>query len=185
MLILVHPQVVKIVNEILALNMIESRELIKMLKKELNIPDGGMPMGMPMMGMPMGGGGGAPAGGGAAADAGAAAAAAPAAEKTEFDLKLASFNAADKVRLHPHCGCVRANSTTAATTTTITATVYTSTTATTATTTTITTDTLLIIIADSCAPNSIVDLKLTRLLAVAAQGHQGGEDHHWAGAQGE
>jgi len=66
--------VVKLVNEILALNMIESRELIKMLKKELNIPEGGMPMGMPMMGMPMGG---APAaGGGGAAARGPAPAAA-------------------------------------------------------------------------------------------------------------
>lgn len=92
-------QVVKLVNEILALNMIESRELIKMLKKELNIPEGGMPMGMPMMGMPMMGGGAAPAGAAAAGGAAPAAAEAPKAEKTEFDLKLASFNAADKLKV--------------------------------------------------------------------------------------
>ena len=86
-------------NEILALNMIESRELIKMLKKELNIPEGGMPMGMPMMGMPMGGAPAAGGGGAAAGGAAPAAAEAPAAEKTEFELKLASFNAADKLKV--------------------------------------------------------------------------------------
>eukprot|EP00802_Teleaulax_amphioxeia_P004195 Tamp_04199.p4 GENE.Tamp_04199~~Tamp_04199.p4 ORF type:complete len:210 (-),score=74.08 Tamp_04199:1053-1682(-) len=92
-------KVVKLVNEILALNMIESRELIKMLKKELNIPEGGMPMGMPMMGMPMGGAPAAGGGGAAAGGAAPAAAEAPAAEKTEFELKLASFNAADKLKV--------------------------------------------------------------------------------------
>lgn len=83
------------VNEILQLNMIESRELIKMLKKELDIPDG-MPMGMPMMGAPMAAGGAAPAAAGGDA---APADAAPKAEKTEFDLKLESFNAADKLKV--------------------------------------------------------------------------------------
>jgi len=86
-------KVVNLVNEILKLNMIESRELIKMLKKELNIPD--MPMGMPMMGMQMGGGGGAPAAGGAAPVAEAA----PAVEKTEFELKLESFDATSKLKV--------------------------------------------------------------------------------------
>lgn len=85
------------VNEILQLNMIESRELIKMLKKELDIPDG-MPMGMPMMGAPMAAAPGAAPAAGAAAG-GEAAAAAPKAEKTEFDLKLESFNAADKLKV--------------------------------------------------------------------------------------
>mmetsp|Transcript_49558 Transcript_49558/g.79970 ORF Transcript_49558/g.79970 Transcript_49558/m.79970 type:complete len:207 (-) Transcript_49558:574-1194(-) len=86
-------KVVKLVEEIVKLNMIETRELIKMLKKELNIPD--MPMGMPM-GMQMMGGGGAPA----AAPAGVAAeAAAPVVEKTEFELKLESFNAPDKLKV--------------------------------------------------------------------------------------
>jgi len=88
-------KVVKLVNEILQLNMIESRELIKMLKKELDIPDG-MPMGMPMMGAPMAAGGAAPAAAGGDA---APADAAPKAEKTEFDLKLESFNAADKLKV--------------------------------------------------------------------------------------
>jgi large subunit ribosomal protein L7/L12 len=94
-------KVVKLVNEILALNMIESRELIKMLKTELNIPDG-MPMGMPMMmGGGGGGGGGAAPPGAAAAAGGAAEEAAPAAaaEKTEFELKIDSFNAADKLKV--------------------------------------------------------------------------------------
>lgn len=89
-------KVVNLVKEILQLNMIESRELIKMLKKELDIPDG-MPMGMPMMGAPMAAGGAAPAAAGG--DAASAAAAPPAAEKTEFDLKLESFNAADKLKV--------------------------------------------------------------------------------------
>ena len=93
-------KVVKLVNEILALNMIESRELIKMLKTELNIPDG-MPMGMPMMMGGGGGGGGAAPPGAAAAAGGAAIEAAPAAaaEKTEFELKIDSFNAADKLKV--------------------------------------------------------------------------------------
>lgn len=84
------------VKEIVALNMIESRELIKMLKKELDIPDGmPMPM-MPMMGMPAPGAAPAAAGGQAAE---AAAPAEPAAEKTEFELKIESFNAADKLKV--------------------------------------------------------------------------------------
>ena len=88
-----HVQVVKLVQEIVKLNMIETREMIKMLKKELNFPD--MPMGMPM-GMQMMGGGVAPA----AAPAGVAAeAAAPVVEKTEFELKLESFNAPDKLKV--------------------------------------------------------------------------------------
>ena len=86
------------VNEILQLNMIESRELIKMLKKELDIPDG-MPMGMPMMGAPMAAAPGAAPAAGAATGGDAAAADAPKAEKTEFDLKLESFNAADKLKV--------------------------------------------------------------------------------------
>ena len=86
------------VNEILQLNMIESRELIKMLKKELDIPDG-MPMGMPMMGAPMAAPGAAPAAGGGAGGDAAPAEAAPKAEQTEFDLKLESFNAADKLKV--------------------------------------------------------------------------------------
>jgi len=88
-----HVQVVKLVQEIVKLNMIETREMIKMLKKELNFPD--MPMGMPM-GMQMMGGGGAPA---AAPAAVAVEAAAPVVAKTEFELKLESFNAPDKLKV--------------------------------------------------------------------------------------
>eukprot|EP00287_Rhodomonas_sp_CCMP768_P006408 CAMPEP_0196733246 /NCGR_PEP_ID=MMETSP1091-20130531/12391_1 /TAXON_ID=302021 /ORGANISM="Rhodomonas sp., Strain CCMP768" /LENGTH=216 /DNA_ID=CAMNT_0042076607 /DNA_START=35 /DNA_END=685 /DNA_ORIENTATION=- len=87
----------KLGKEIVSLNMIEVKELMEYLKKELGLEDTpmGMPMGMPMGGMPAGGA--APAGGGGGADA---AEAAPAAEeKTSFELKLDSFNAADKLKV--------------------------------------------------------------------------------------
>ena len=85
-------------KQILALNMLESKDLMDILKKELGVPDGMMGMGMPGAGYPMGAAPAAPA----APAAGAAApaeAAAPAQEKTDFELKLESFNAADKLKV--------------------------------------------------------------------------------------
>jgi large subunit ribosomal protein L7/L12 len=65
-------------------------DLTTILKKRLGLDA------MPMMGMPMGGAamGGAPAAGGAAAAPEEAAA-----EKTEFDVKLASFDSASKIKV--------------------------------------------------------------------------------------
>eukprot|EP00286_Rhodomonas_abbreviata_P017150 CAMPEP_0181328084 /NCGR_PEP_ID=MMETSP1101-20121128/22492_1 /TAXON_ID=46948 /ORGANISM="Rhodomonas abbreviata, Strain Caron Lab Isolate" /LENGTH=210 /DNA_ID=CAMNT_0023436879 /DNA_START=71 /DNA_END=703 /DNA_ORIENTATION=- len=85
----------KLGQEIVKLNMIETKELMEYLKNELGLDDmmgGGMMGG----GMPMGGQA-APAA--AAGGAPEAAAAAPAAEKTSFTLKLDSFNASDKLKV--------------------------------------------------------------------------------------
>mmetsp|Transcript_85685 Transcript_85685/g.228449 ORF Transcript_85685/g.228449 Transcript_85685/m.228449 type:complete len:209 (+) Transcript_85685:133-759(+) len=89
-------KIVDLVDQIVALNMVEVTELVELLKVKLNLQ--GVPLGGAMM---MPGAGMAPAGG-AAAPAGGA----PAAEKkeekkekTEFTLKLDSFNAADKLKV--------------------------------------------------------------------------------------
>eukprot|EP00960_Hanusia_phi_P050772 760412-Hanusia_phi.AAC.3 len=90
-------KIVDLAKQILSLNMLESKDLMDILKKELGIPDGAsMPMGMPGMGYPMAGAPGQAAPG---APAAAAAEAAPAQEKTDFELKLESFNAADKLKV--------------------------------------------------------------------------------------
>ena len=85
------PRMVRLADDICGLTLLEVHDLTEILKKRLGLAA------MPMMGMPMGGVpmGGAPAAGGAAA----AAAEEAAAEKTEFDVKLASFDAASKIKV--------------------------------------------------------------------------------------
>ena len=91
-------QIKELAEKIVALNMTEVAELVEILKVKLKLE--GVPMGGAMFhGVPPGG-----IPGGAAAPA--AGAAAPAAEKkeekkekTEFTLKLDSFNAADKLKV--------------------------------------------------------------------------------------
>lgn len=86
-----------LVETVVGLNMLEVKELTDALKTRLGIDDaalgGAMPMMSPAMLAAAAGGGAAPAGGGPAAEA----AAAPVAEKTAFDLKLLSFEAAKKI----------------------------------------------------------------------------------------
>lgn len=85
------PRMVRLADDICGLTLLEVHDLTEILKKRLGLAA------MPMMGMPMGGVpmGGAPAAGGAAAAAPEEAAA----EKTEFDVKLASFDAASKIKV--------------------------------------------------------------------------------------
>jgi large subunit ribosomal protein L7/L12 len=81
---------VRLADDICGLTLLEVHDLTTILKKRLGLDA------MPMMGMPMGGAamGGAPAAGGAAAAPEEAAA-----EKTEFDVKLASFDSASKIKV--------------------------------------------------------------------------------------
>lgn len=93
------PQKIKdLAEQIVALNMTEVAELAEILKVKLKLE--GVPMGMPMYAAPPAG---APAGGAASAAGGGAPAAAEKKEekkeKTEFTLKLDSFNAADKLKV--------------------------------------------------------------------------------------
>ena len=91
-------KVIDLSQQILSLNMIEVKELLDLLKEKLDIQDGGMmPMGMPM-GMPAMPQPGAPAAAAAGAPAEDAAPEAKA-EKTDFEIKLDSFNAADKLKV--------------------------------------------------------------------------------------
>jgi large subunit ribosomal protein L7/L12 len=101
-------QIKDLAEQIVALNMTEVAELAEILKVKLKLE--GVPMGMPMYAAPPAG---APAGGAASAAGGGAPAAAEKKEekkeKTEFTLKLDSFNAADKLKvcflwilLYPH-----------------------------------------------------------------------------------
>ena len=85
------PRMVRLADDICGLTLLEVHDLTEILKMRLGLAA------MPMMGMPMGGVpmGGAPAAGGAAAAAPEEAAA----EKTEFDVKLASFDAASKIKV--------------------------------------------------------------------------------------
>ena len=84
------PRMVRLADDICGLTLLEVHDLTTILKKRLGLDA------MPMMGMPMGGAamGGAPAAGGAAAAPEEAAA-----EKTEFDVKLASFDSASKIKV--------------------------------------------------------------------------------------
>lgn len=87
------PKVRALADQIVALNMLEVADLSDLLKEKLGLSG--------MMGAPMGMF--APQGGAASPAAGAAAAAAPAApkaaEKTEFDVKLESYDAANKIKI--------------------------------------------------------------------------------------
>ena len=87
------PKVRALADQIVALNMLEVADLSDLLKEKLGLTG--------MMGAPMGMF--APQGGAAPQAAGAPAAAAPAApkaaEKTEFDVKLESFDAANKIKI--------------------------------------------------------------------------------------
>lgn len=85
-------RVVKLVDEIAQLTLLEVADLTALLKKKLGLPD--MPMGgMSMMAMPGVVPGAPPAGaaGGAAPE--------PVAEKTSFDVKLEKFDAAAKLKI--------------------------------------------------------------------------------------
>jgi large subunit ribosomal protein L7/L12 len=75
--------------------MVETAQLTEILKEKMGITDAMLSGGFGF------GGGGAPAAGGAAGGQASAAAAAeePKKEKTEFTLKLESFNAADKLKV--------------------------------------------------------------------------------------
>ena len=84
------PTVLALADQIIGLNLLQVSDLTEILKQRLGIS--GKPLGMPMMGMPMGA---APP----AAAAEPAAAAAPVEEKTEFSLKLEGFDAASKIKV--------------------------------------------------------------------------------------
>ncbi|KAG0013981.1 cytoplasmic RNA-binding protein [Entomortierella chlamydospora] len=84
----VDPKIVSIVDQISGLTLLQTTDLVSLLKTRLNIQEIAMPVG----------------GGGGAAPAAQAAAAAPveeekAAEKTEFSVKLEKFDAAAKAKL--------------------------------------------------------------------------------------
>ena len=80
------PTVVRLVDEITALNMMQVSELVGELRERLDLPADAYGGGMPMMAMP------GLAGGGAAAE--------PAAEeKTEFDVKLVGFDDKAKIKV--------------------------------------------------------------------------------------
>ena len=83
------PNVEKLVDEISGLTLLEVSMLADALKEKLNIPDA----------QPMMMGGGMPAAAGGMPGAAAAAAEEPAEEKTEFDVKLAGFDAKDKIKI--------------------------------------------------------------------------------------
>ncbi|KAF2150047.1 ClpS-like protein [Myriangium duriaei CBS 260.36] len=85
-----NPKITNIVDQIGQLTLLETADLVSLLKKRLNIPD-----------MPMGGFAAAPAAGqAAAAPAAEEEEAAPAAqEKTLFNLKLQKFDAAQKPKI--------------------------------------------------------------------------------------
>lgn len=88
------PKILELADKIVALNLLEVSDLTTILKKRLNISDSAL----------AGGGGGFPmmamAGMQAPAPAAAPADAAPAAEeKTAFDIKIESFDAASKIKV--------------------------------------------------------------------------------------
>merc|ERR1740117_577508 len=84
------PKITAIVDEISTLNLVEVVDLVDALKSKLNISDA--MLAPAAVAMPAGGGGAAPAA--AAADEEA-----PAAEKTEFDVKLASWDDKSKIKV--------------------------------------------------------------------------------------
>lgn len=87
------PKVSALADSICQLNLLETAELCNVLKKRLNLAD--VPMAVPMAGGPAAG---VPAAGAAGA-APAAAAEEPVAEKSTFDVKLESFDAAAKIKI--------------------------------------------------------------------------------------
>lgn len=89
-----NERVRRIAEEIVSLNLLEIADLTELLHKRLRTPPGmmGMQMGMPQYGQPF------PSQAPAAAAA-PAAEAPKAAEKTEFSVKLASFDAASKIKV--------------------------------------------------------------------------------------
>ena len=82
-------RVVRMVDEIAQLTLLEVADMTHLLKKKLGIPD--MAMGMPMAGMQMQSGQVGGAGDGAAAEA--------VVEKTSFDVKLERFEATAKLKI--------------------------------------------------------------------------------------
>ncbi|KAL4790789.1 ribosomal protein L7/L12, C-terminal/adaptor protein ClpS-like protein [Aspergillus venezuelensis] len=86
----VNPKITQIVDQISQLNLLETADLVASLKSRLNIPD------LPVGGFAMAPGAGAP---GAAAAAEEEEAAPPAQEKTLFNLKLESVDAASKAKV--------------------------------------------------------------------------------------
>ncbi|KAL4803720.1 ribosomal protein L7/L12, C-terminal/adaptor protein ClpS-like protein [Aspergillus unguis] len=85
-----NPKITQIVDQISQLNLLETADLVASLKSRLNIPD------LPVGGFAMAPGAGAP---GAAAPAEEEEAAPPAQEKTLFNLKLESVDAASKAKV--------------------------------------------------------------------------------------
>ncbi|KAG0300195.1 hypothetical protein BGZ98_009375, partial [Dissophora globulifera] len=81
------PKIVAIVDQISGLTLLQTADLVSLLKTRLNIQEIAMPVG----------GGGAPAGGAVAAAAPVEEEKAP--EKTEFSVKLEKFDAAAKAKL--------------------------------------------------------------------------------------
>ncbi|EED15023.1 50S ribosomal protein L12 [Talaromyces stipitatus ATCC 10500] len=86
-----NPKIVQIVDQISQLTLLETADLVASLKSRLNIPD------LPVGGFAVAAGPGGAAGGAAAAEEEEAAPAA--AEKTLFNLKLESFDAASKPKV--------------------------------------------------------------------------------------
>ncbi|KAL4768819.1 ribosomal protein L7/L12, C-terminal/adaptor protein ClpS-like protein [Aspergillus nidulans var. acristatus] len=86
-----NPKITQIVDQISQLNLLETADLVASLKSRLNIPD------LPVGGFAMAPGAGAP--GAAAAPAEEEEAAPPAQEKTLFNLKLESVDAAQKAKV--------------------------------------------------------------------------------------
>uniref|UniRef100_A0A7S3E6W2 50S ribosomal protein L12, chloroplastic n=1 Tax=Rhodosorus marinus TaxID=101924 RepID=A0A7S3E6W2_9RHOD len=85
----------KLLDDILALNMLEVRELTTHLKDKLGVGD--IPMGMPMAAQPVAAA--APATAAPAGDGGAASEEPKAEEKSVFTVKLAAFDQAKKIAL--------------------------------------------------------------------------------------
>ncbi|KAL4750867.1 hypothetical protein BDW72DRAFT_175136 [Aspergillus terricola var. indicus] len=86
-----NPKITQIVDQISQLNLLETADLVASLKSRLNIPD------LPVGGFAMAPGAGGP--GAAAAPAEEEEAAPPAQEKTLFNLKLESVDAAQKAKV--------------------------------------------------------------------------------------
>ncbi|KAF9169536.1 hypothetical protein BGX20_010186 [Mortierella sp. AD010] len=83
----IDPKIVSIVDQISGLTLLQTADLVSLLKTRLNIQEIAMPVG------------GAPAGGAPAAAAAAPVEVEKVAEKTEFNVKLEKFDAAAKAKL--------------------------------------------------------------------------------------
>ncbi|KAL4919907.1 ribosomal protein L7/L12, C-terminal/adaptor protein ClpS-like protein [Aspergillus aurantiobrunneus] len=86
-----NPKITQIVDQISQLNLLETADLVASLKSRLNIPD------LPVGGFAMAPGAGAPGAGAGAAEEEEAAP--PAQEKTLFNLKLETVDAAQKAKV--------------------------------------------------------------------------------------